>query len=842
MQHISSIIINMLLTVTLVSVHTAYAGPNRATAPLWQMVNKNEYKQIIIKQSSSTDLIDSSIIIGGKALQEQIITDYKVTTDTEIITYQKTSNTYEQINTQVNTYQTNTTFYYSDNTTQTGSKTKQTELVLPTITHIEHLEEIIARQSLVDNSDLGTPTSNTLTLAEYETRSDVYLGNHFEELKTIIHAVDPDYPEIIISNGRLASAANYLDQINAPQAWARGWTGNGSNIAIFDTGIDYNHPELKDKIVASACFTAMCDNNYETVMDLNTSSHGTHVAGLAAASFDGAGITGVAPDANLIIAKIVYDNGVPQFNAIDQAFTFAKQYNSHVINISAGSRYDFMFTTEEIETGLHKVTDARVLNGTPIALSGYNGFLLDDTISQYSDLINSDMVLVVAAGNSSNPYPDFPAHYAVAIDDSNELLMGGRVLVVGNYDPVVKDLHYTSSQANTVCYNYNEQNDNCDNPHRISDFFIVAPGVSVPSTVTGGGYDFLTGTSMAAPVVSGAVAIIKQMWPHMSGENIVKLLLQTADKSAFSEYQLEKHGQGLLDLDAATLPQGTLTIPTNSNSTNTSNTLGSISLADGLINNLDSIMVVDSFNRDFYLSGDALLPSTDLRQFQPLEQDSNYQTISPYTSLNQSETVTIGNFGTSFNITNQTTSWAYYGMPFTIGLLLQENAFLANQADSDILRVNHANTLYLATSTNKQINKHLSWQLDLAAGITTIKADQDSWLQSTTPLWSNTGSVQLKWVKNKHSLTGLIHYPLKISHGDLHFNQPIAIDLAGNLVFEPRIHSYSSKQRERNIGLIYEYKPNHGWQLKISAERRLNYLNQNGQSQSAFKMELGNSY
>ena len=71
-----------------------------------------------------------------------------------------------------------------------------------------------------------------------------------------------------------------------------------------------------------------------------------------------------------------------------------------------------------------------------------------------------------------------------------------------------------------MCYDYDAVTNTCNTNQRISDHYIVAPGRYIAAPDANGEYRTNSGTSMAAPQVSGAVAIIHQMWPHMKGENI----------------------------------------------------------------------------------------------------------------------------------------------------------------------------------------------------------------------------------------------------------------------------------------------------------------------------------
>ena len=95
-----------------------------------------------------------------------------------------------------------------------------------------------------------------------------------------------------------------LDQINAPEAWARGARGAGTTIAVVDTGVDLGHPDLNSKLVAGTDIVASNGDCPAGPQDEN--GHGTHVAGIAAAVTDnGIGVAGVAPDASLMPVRVL---------------------------------------------------------------------------------------------------------------------------------------------------------------------------------------------------------------------------------------------------------------------------------------------------------------------------------------------------------------------------------------------------------------------------------------------------------------------------------------------------------------------------------------------------------
>ena len=128
---------------------------------------------------------------------------------------------------------------------------------------------------------------------------------------------------------------------------------------------------------------------------------------------------------------------------------------------------------------------------------------------------------------------------------------------------------------------------------------------TVPTDLDSDGYMTMSGTSMSAPHVTGAMGIIHQMWPHMKGENLTKLLLNTADKNLIN-YDVNVHGQGLLDLDAATEPYGAVGIPLTGRTNGPVINLTGISFSSGAyvpsnLLNLQ-VMVLDGFERDYYVN------------------------------------------------------------------------------------------------------------------------------------------------------------------------------------------------------------------------------------------------
>jgi subtilisin family serine protease len=302
------------------------------------------------------------------------------------------------------------------------------------------------------------------------------------------------------------------ETIKANHAWSRGWTGKGSTILIMDTGIDVNHPDFAGKI------KYQLDITRTGIQDMV--GHGTHTAGIAAAAFDGVGITGVAFDANLAIAKLSNTSNVTSGQAL-QALNWARQYSDiTVANFSANTSYSSAYTKSvtQVAPGIYASSDKNY--------GGVNYYNLEKPQS-WAAAMSPNMVLTVSAGNSSNPYPQNPATFAAAVDQSGKLVLNGQMIIVGNWNTQAGRVE--GAKAGHVCKNM--VGTTCKDTFRTSDFYILAPGMSVVSDAIGGGVKSMSGTSQAAPQVAGAVAVIGQMWPYMTPANQVQLLLKTANKT-----------------------------------------------------------------------------------------------------------------------------------------------------------------------------------------------------------------------------------------------------------------------------------------------------------------------
>ena len=168
-----------------------------------------------------------------------------------------------------------------------------------------------------------------------------------------------------------------VDNVDAPEVWNggsgfSGATGSGTTIAVIDTGVDLDHPEFSDRIVAGYDFV----DNDATADDGN--GHGTHVAGTIAGANDGTGITGVAYNAAIMPLRVLDNDGYGWTSDIISAVRWAADNGADVINLSLGG-------------------------------GGYSQAMAD-SISYAS---GRGSVVVMAAGNSGGSEPDYPAAHAI---------------------------------------------------------------------------------------------------------------------------------------------------------------------------------------------------------------------------------------------------------------------------------------------------------------------------------------------------------------------------------------------------------------------------------------------
>jgi subtilisin family serine protease len=385
-------------------------------------------------------------------------------------------------------------------------------------------------------------------------------------------------------------ADNLNGIVNQDAALARGWTGKGSTIAIMDSGIDLDHQEFdsEGKIVYTKDWTG-------TGMQDNV-GHGSHVASIAAGELDGSGITGIAPDANLVVYKIT-DNWNSSTTLAKKSIKDARDQGLDVtvFSLSSNTNYSGDYRESVTYQGNGIYTSDHHYYG------GENYYNLENPASWFNNkLEGTESVLVVSAGNLGEGYVSNPATFATATNADGSLVLDGRMLIAGNWNVSTQTVEGQTSGH--MCKSWDGAQ--CNDLYRTKDFYILAPGMSIKGANIDGGYREFSGSSQAAPVVAGAVAVIHQMWPYMKGDQIVKVLTTTADKT-ITGYNEDTHGSGLLDLDKATQPLGDVGISYTGRTGTTVPLSGGIAIAgvdEGALASLSSVSVVDSIGRDYAIN------------------------------------------------------------------------------------------------------------------------------------------------------------------------------------------------------------------------------------------------
>jgi membrane-anchored mycosin MYCP len=242
-------------------------------------------------------------------------------------------------------------------------------------------------------------------------------------------------------------------------------TGAGVTVAVVDSGVDADHPQLRGKVLPGRDFFLVGDlpGNFDCV------SHGTAVASIIAASpARGVGFRGVAPDARILPVRItdreLSDGGQPtpiNPDVVAQGIRYAADHGAKVINLSLSGHGDYRAIGDAVAYARSK-----------------------------------DVLVVAAVGNRADqgPMPSFPAEY--------EGVLGVGSLTIGGE-------RASGSQAGPYVD-------------------IMAPGEDVLAAARVGGHDYWAGTSFAAPFVAGVAALVRSAWPDLTAPEVAARILATA--------------------------------------------------------------------------------------------------------------------------------------------------------------------------------------------------------------------------------------------------------------------------------------------------------------------------
>jgi hypothetical protein len=344
------------------------------------------------------------------------------------------------------------------------------------------------RQMRVHHVELpaGLGVEKALEMLRSESSVDYAEPNYFRyTTKTT-----PDDPEFgllwgLDNSGQIVNGTSGTKDadINAPEAWDSATDCDGIVIAVIDSGIDYDHPDLRDNMWSNADELAGGDgvdddgngyvddvrgwdfvDNDNDPMDIN--GHGTHVAGTIGAKGDnGRGITGVCWSAQVIPLRFIDDSGLGTVADEISAIQYAIIKGAKIINAS---------------------------------FSGNASMAEQDAISHAKD---AGILFVAATGNEGDNTPSYPAGY--------DLVNIISVAATNQNDGLADFSNYGAAWVD-----------------------VGAPGVNIYSTLPGGTYDYKDGTSMATPHVVGLAGLIRNTDPSLTHAEVRYIILNSVVRQA----------------------------------------------------------------------------------------------------------------------------------------------------------------------------------------------------------------------------------------------------------------------------------------------------------------------
>lgn len=276
-----------------------------------------------------------------------------------------------------------------------------------------------------------------------------------------------------LRNWGLDASSLIKSDIEAVKAWEFTKGSHKIVVAVVDTGIDPNHPDLKDNLWHKL---GTSEYGYDFVLNkknpIDINGHGTHVSGIIGASLRAnKGIAGVAPDISIMPIRYYSDtlSGTQILDNIVKSIDYAVENGANIINISS--------------------------EGTGFNIAEYRAI---------ERAAQKGILVVTAAGNKS---------------ESND--QAATASYPASYDlPNIISVAATDMQNNILS----------TSNFGLLHVHVAAPGENILSTLQKGAYGYLTGTSQAAAFVSGQAALILSAKPDLKAEDLKKIILSSVDK------------------------------------------------------------------------------------------------------------------------------------------------------------------------------------------------------------------------------------------------------------------------------------------------------------------------
>lgn len=369
--------------------------------------------------------------------------------------------------------------------------------------------KLSAQESLQQRSDIAGARSSVLArlalpgnprIRMFDALPLVAMDVSLEELDRL--ASDPNISIIQEDRINKAMLAESVPLIGGTAAWSAGYRGLGQTVAIIDTGVDKDHPFLSGKVVSEACYSigGWCPGGAISSTSPGSGrpcpgrdcDHGTHVAGIAAGQ--GWKFSGVARDANIIAVQVFSPDGMDSIAqdsdiiaGLQRVYELRNSFKIAAVNMSLGSGIVYQGHCDVRNAGMKMAID---------------------------QLASAGIATVIASGNSSASNGiSYPAciSSAVSVGAVSESAWG---MCEGG--PAAVD--------RVACYSNSS-----------SILSLLAPGSLITSSVPNRRFAAKHGTSMAAPHVAGAWAILKEKMPGASVQSVLTALQSTGQ--AVTDYR-----------------------------------------------------------------------------------------------------------------------------------------------------------------------------------------------------------------------------------------------------------------------------------------------------------------
>jgi lantibiotic leader peptide-processing serine protease len=339
--------------------------------------------------------------------------------------------------------------------------------------------------------------------------------------------VDPTNPQTTTQDDYHFELQWNLAAINAPAAWAQGYQGQNVLVAVLDTGFDLEHPDLQQNIAGSISFVEGESPSYSLP---NMFSHGTHVAGIIAAADNNIGTIGVAPQASLMLVKVLQDNGTGAIADVLAGMAYAADQKARVINMSFGAQFDtngFIYDGNGTWLPFPKkdILEYRRLMSRAVTYANSKGALVVAAVGNYGwyrPSGSSILILPADAQNAIGVSATGPVGWAYDQTTSPDILalysnIGHNLVDVaapgGEYRNRSDPTECTLASQTKACWVFD---------------MVISTGYSSDPAVPA--YYWTAGTSMAAAHTSGVLALlIGKSNGRISGGQATTRLYQTAD-------------------------------------------------------------------------------------------------------------------------------------------------------------------------------------------------------------------------------------------------------------------------------------------------------------------------